>query len=58
MNKEIKPSLKEKLKLHIESLIDAFNYNLANTDEYSIAYNNYLRTEIEMLEKILEEESE
>lgn len=47
--------LKEKLELHIKMLIDAFNYNLNNSGEYSIAYNNFLRTEIEMLEKILDE---
>lgn len=50
-----KEMLKEKLELHIKMLIDAFNYNLNNSGEYSIAYNNFLRTEIEMLEKILDE---
>lgn len=47
--------IREKLRQHIDMLIDAFNHNLNNTGEYSIAYNNYLRTEIELLEKILEE---
>ena len=47
--------LKEKLEQHINMLVDAFNHNLTNPSEYSIAYNNFLRTEIEMLEKILDE---
>lgn len=47
--------LKEKLERHIKMLIDAFNHNLDNSNEYSSAYNNFLRTEIEMLEKILDE---
>lgn len=47
--------IRDKLRQHVTILIDAFNYNLNNSSEYSIAYNNFLRTEIEMLEKILDE---
>ena len=51
-----KKMIREKLRQHIKMLIDAFNHNLNNLSEYSLAYNNFLRTEIEMLEKILDEE--
>lgn len=47
--------LKEKLERHIKMLIDAFNHNSDNPSEYSIAYNNFLRTEIEMLEELLDD---
>lgn len=47
--------IKEKLQRHIDMLIDAFIHNFNEGSGYSIAYNNFLRTEIEQLEKILEE---
>lgn len=47
--------IRDKLRQHIAMLIDAFSHNLNNPSEYSLAYNNFLRTEIEQLEKILEE---
>lgn len=47
--------IKEKLQQHIDMLIDALNHNFKEGSNYSIAYNNCLRIEIELLETILKE---